>query len=73
MKSIVVNISEVDLNDMQITQDEISFDELKQKWKMQAIRSKRALLAKLAQSDGLEDLSETEIFNMLKEDKAACN
>jgi predicted CopG family antitoxin len=71
MKSILVNISDEDFDALQIMQHEISFDVLKQKWHLQNIKKKRALLAVMAQQEGLDTLNEADIFSMVKEDKAA--
>lgn len=70
MKSIIVDIDEKDLNELRISSEHISLNELEKQLLIRALRKKREELEKLNKQYGFDKLSEEEIFNMINEDEA---
>ena len=67
MKTISVDIDEKDLEELGISGEHISIEELKKQILIQSIRRQREMLQKINEKYGLDLLSEEEIFNEVNE------
>ena len=67
MKSIIVDIDEKDLDELGITSDHVSLDELETQLLIRSIRKQRRELEKLNKEYGFNKLTEEEIFNEVNE------
>ena len=67
MKSIIVDVNEEELNELGISEEHISFDDLKKQILIQTIRKQRESLEKINTKYGFDLLDEEEIFNEVNE------
>lgn len=63
MKTISVDIDEKDLDELGISEERITLENLKRQILIQSIRKQREMLERINQKHGFNLLSEEEIFN----------
>lgn len=69
MKAIEVEIDEAEFNELNLSSIHISFDELQKKMALKKFISATRQMREAAKNNGLDNLNEEGIFEMVKQEK----
>lgn len=71
MKTIEVEIDEIEFNELNLSSTHISFDELQRKIAIKKFAGATKLMREAAAKDGMKNMLEEDIFRIVKEEKTA--